>query len=418
MLERLKSNRLTQNIFSLLTLRGIDYVLNFVMLPFLLRMLGAEKFGSIVFMQSIVQYMVVAVDYGFNMTAPRDIARASDEQAIGRIFSDVMASKLLVAGVLIILTAIAIALMPPTVDFDLPLLLAVMPTVLGNIAFPVWFFQGIQQMKFITISVTAARLLILLAMFATIEKPDDYLLAAFLQSGMMIVAGLLSFGIILRQYRYVFVRPTLDGIIQSLKDGREIFVSTVAINLYTTTNIVILGLMTNAEAVGFFGAANKLIDSVKGLMGAISNAVYPHVSAKVKESPRGAIEFIKKFGKMYVGLFFVISALMSLFAAPIVKLLFGEGYQQTIEILRLMAWLPFIISLSNVFGIHFMLNFGLQNLFGRILIAAAVLDFLLIFPFTTGLGNFGVALVMVLVEIFVTGAMAYSIRNEELGIRN
>ena len=407
-------SKLTQNIFSLLTLRGIDYVLNFVMLPFLLRMLGAEKFGAIVFMQSVVQYMVVAVDYGFNMTAPRDIARASDEHSIGKIFSDVMASKLLIAGVLIVLTTLAIVLMPPSVDFDLPLLLAVMPTVLGNIAFPVWFFQGIQQMKFITISVTAARLIILLAMFATIEKPDDYLLAAFLQSGMMIVAGLLSFGIILRQYRYVFVRPTLDGVIQSLKDGREIFISTVAINLYTTTNIVILGIMTNAEAVGFFGAANKLIDSVKGLMGAISSAVYPHVSAKVNQSARDAIAFIKKFGKMYGGLFFVISALMSLLATPIVKLLFGEGYQQTIEILRLMAWLPFIIALSNVFGIHFMLNFGLQNLFGRILIAAAVLDFLLIFPFTTGFGNFGVAIVMVIVEIFVTVVMAYSIRNEEL----
>ena len=405
-------SRLTQNIFSLLTLRGVDYVLNFVMLPFLLRMLGAEKFGAIVFMQSIVQYMVVAVDYGFNMTAPRDIARASDEQSIGRIFSNVMASKLLIAGVLIVLTTFAVGIMPPSVEFDLPLLLAVLPTVLGNIAFPVWFFQGIQQMKFITITSTAARLIILLAMFATIEKPDDYILAALLQSSMMIVSGILSFGIILRQYRYVFVRPTLDGVIESLKDGRQIFISTVAINLYTTTNIVILGVMTSAEAVGFFGAANKLIDSVKGLMGAISNAVYPHVSAKVKASAIEAIAFIKRFGRMYVGLFFAISASMSLLAAPIVELLFGAGYEQTISILRLMAWLPFIIAISNVFGIHFMLNFGLQNLFSRILLAAAALDFLIIFPFTDMLGNFGVAIVMVLVEIFVSVVMGVFVSRE------
>ncbi len=408
----MRFNRLTQNIFSLLTLKGVDYVLNFVMLPFLLRMLGAERFGAIVFMQSVVQYMVVAVEYGFNMTAPRDIARASEERAIGKIFSDVMAAKFLIMSGLIVLTVIALAVMPPTVDFDVMLLMAVLPTVLGNIAFPVWFFQGIQQMKFITISVTVARLIILLAMFATVRAPEDYLIAALLQSSMMIVAGVLSFAIILRSYRYVFVRPTLEGVINVLRDGREIFVSTVAINLYTTTNIVILGLMTNPTAVGYFGAANKLIDSVKGLMGAISNAVYPHVSALVKDSPRGAIEFIKKFGRRYVGLFLGISAALSIGAAWIVELLFGAGYEQTTSILRLMAWLPFIIALSNVFGIHFMLNFGLQDLFSRILIAAAVLDFIIIFPLTSELGNFGVALVMLIVEVFVTITMGVAVRKK------
>ena len=405
-------NRLTQNIFSLLTLKGVDYVLNFVMLPFLLRMLGADRFGAIVFMQSVVQYMVVAVEYGFNMTAPRDIARASDEKSIGKIFSDVMTAKLLIAGVLIVLTVVALVVMPSTVDFDVILFLAVLPTVLGNIAFPVWFFQGIQQMKFITISVTAARLIILLSMFATVRAPDDYLIAALLQSSMMIVAGVLSFAIIFRSYRYVFVRPTLGGIKKVLLDGREIFISTVAINLYTTTNIVILGLMTNPTAVGYFGAANKLIDSVKGLMGAVSNAVYPHVSALVKDSPRGAIEFIKKFGRRYVGMCLVFSTVLSTCAAPIVEILFGAGYEQTILILRLMAWLPLVISMSNVFGIHFMLNFGLQDLFSRILIAAAVLDFIIIFPLTSAFGNIGVAAVMLLVEIFVTVVMGFAVRKK------
>ncbi|MBR1579952.1 MAG: flippase [Selenomonadaceae bacterium] len=405
-------NRLTQNIFSLLTLKGVDYVLNFVMLPFLLRMLGADRFGAIVFMQSVVQYMVVAVEYGFNMTAPRDIARASDERAIAKIFSDVMAAKVLIAAGLFALTLIALVLMPSTVEFDVLLLMAVLPTVLGNIAFPIWFFQGIQQMKFITVSVTVARLLILLSMFATVRSPDDYLIAALLQSSMTIVAGLLSFGIIVRSYRYVFVRPTFEGVIEALRDGKQIFISTVAINLYTTTNVVLLGLMTNPTAVGYFGAANKLIDSVKGLMGAFSSAVYPHVSAKVRESPRGAIEFIKKFGRWYSGAFLVVSTLMFVLARPIVEILFGAGYEQTVEILRLMAWLPFVIALSNVFGIHFMLNFGLQDLFSRILIAAAVLDFMLVVPLTVELGNIGVALVMLSVEIFVTVVMGVCVKRK------
>lgn len=402
LIKKIKNSRLTQNITALLVLKGADYILNFLMFPFLLRMIGPEKFGAIVFMQSIVQYFVIVTDYGFNMTAPRDIARADNDGEIGKIFANVMSAKIVMMSAICVLSGVIIAFLPDALGFDFWLFVAVMPLALGNIAFPVWFFQGVQKMKYITISSVVARSLLFILMLVAIREPNDYVLAALIFSSMPVVSGILSFGVIFRHFKFVFVRPSLTGILATIKDGWQIFLSTVAINLYTNTNIVILGALTSPTIVGYFGAASKLVDSFKGLMGAITQAVYPHVSAKLKISASETSNFIKKFTKYYTGLFFMISFIMFVAAEPIITILFGQNYAPSVIILRILAWLPFIISFSQVYGILTLLNFGEQATFSKILIFAAAFDLALIFPLTYTFGELGAAFVMTAVEVVVT----------------
>lgn len=399
---KFKNSKLTQNVTALLALKGADYFLNFLMFPFLLRMIGPEKFGAIIFMQTIAQYFVIVTDYGFNMTAPRDIARAENENAIGKIFMNVMSAKLIMISVIFVLSAVVILNLPSKTEFDVLLFLAVMPLALGNIAFPVWFFQGIQEMKYITISSVIARSLLLVIMLITVSSPEDYLIAALLFSSMSVVSGILSFQIIIKKYKYVFVRPDFQGILRTIKDGWQIFLSTVAINLYTNTNILILGIFTNPTIVGYFGAASKLVDSIKGLMSAVTQAVYPHVSAKLKISMEDTVFFIRKFTKYYTGLFFAISFMLCLLAEPVTIILFGEDYRSSVIILRILAWLPFIISFSQVYGIQVLLNFGKQSTFSKVLIAASVFDLVMVLPLGYFFRELGVAAVMVAVEIAVS----------------
>ena len=46
---------LLKNIISMVSLKGLEYLLALILLPYLVRVLGAEKYGSIIFMQSVVQ---------------------------------------------------------------------------------------------------------------------------------------------------------------------------------------------------------------------------------------------------------------------------------------------------------------------------------------------------------------------------
>nr|WP_269459748.1 oligosaccharide flippase family protein [Dialister massiliensis] len=61
-----KANRvLVENIFSMLTLRGLEYILSFLLVPYMLRTLGPTNYGAIAFMQSVVAYFNLFIDFGF-----------------------------------------------------------------------------------------------------------------------------------------------------------------------------------------------------------------------------------------------------------------------------------------------------------------------------------------------------------------
>jgi PST family polysaccharide transporter len=64
-------------------------------------------------------------------------------------------------------------------------------TVVGTVTFPVWFFQGIEQMKYLTIAQSSARLLTIPALMLFVRQPDHYLRAAVIQGAVPLLATLL-----------------------------------------------------------------------------------------------------------------------------------------------------------------------------------------------------------------------------------
>lgn len=98
---RHQSSSLVTNISAMVSLRGLEYICSFLLVPYLLRVLGPERFGAVAFMQSIVGYIVLIVDYGFNLTAPRAIISKGKEN-IGILFSTFCICKciLLIGGTL------------------------------------------------------------------------------------------------------------------------------------------------------------------------------------------------------------------------------------------------------------------------------------------------------------------------------
>ncbi len=62
---------LIENIFSLLTLRALEYVLAFILVPYLIRVLGPLHFGMIAFMQGIMEYFRIFVDFGYSLRRQR-----------------------------------------------------------------------------------------------------------------------------------------------------------------------------------------------------------------------------------------------------------------------------------------------------------------------------------------------------------
>lgn len=401
----LSLNVLRKNIASLLVLQGANYLLPLITIPYLVRVLGVNDFGRIAFAQAFIQYFIVLADYGFNLSATRAVALVRDNpKQLSTLFNAVMVVKtvLMVLGFGMMLVFIYLV---PSFRQDWLLYVLVYLAVLGNVLFPVWLFQGLERMRSITVFTILARLLVVIAIFTTVHHRDDYILAAALQASSMLLAGLFALVVVPRMVEMHLLWPSFSEIKEVMRDGWHVFISTAAISLYTSSNIFILGLLTNPVAVGYFSAAEKIIRAVQGLISPISQAVYPHIAGLVIRSRESALIFIRKLLWVQGSAMLAISVLLFVLAEPTVHLLLGDQFQPSVRLVEWMAALPFIIGLSNIFGIQTMLNFGMKKSFSRIIVLSGLINIALIIPLAHWLGAEGTAISVLLTEIMVTMLM-------------
>lgn len=397
--------RLISNFFSLSSVEVANYIFPLFTLPYLVRVLGPEKFGLIAFAQALVQYFVMLTDYGFNLSATRNVSiNRGNSEKVSVIFSSVIIIKLcLMILSFIVLSALVFSI--PKFRADWILYYCSFGAVVGNVLFPVWLFQGMERMKLIALLNLLAKSIFVVAIFVFVKKEVDYLFVPFLTAIGGIVAGIISITVSVKRFG-IRLRPVaVAEVIHELKEGWHIFISTAAVSLYTTSNTVILGLLTNNIIVGYYSAAEKIIRSSQRLLTPISQTIYPHISKLVADSKDNAVRFIKKALLLIGGGGFVVSLGLFVFAGPIVNILLGSQFRESIIVLRILAFLPFIIALSNILGVQTMVTFNMKEAFSKILIAAGFVNVPLALILVPLFKHVGLSIAVVTTETFVTVTM-------------
>jgi O-antigen/teichoic acid export membrane protein len=403
--------RLRKNIAALSVLQLLNYALPLAVVPYLVRVLGPAHYGLLVFAQASVNYANSVTDYGFNFSATRLVARHRDDpEALSRIFWSTAVAKMLLMLFCFAVLAGLIAVVP-VFRSHAALLAACSMLVLGNVLFPMWFFQGMEEMGAITTAQAIAKISLIPLVFLFVKNSDHVVRAAALQSGTAVLAGVVGIPLLFRIARIRWYRPRGKDVLDSFREGWDVFISTAAITVYTSTNTVVLRFMSGDAQVGYFGAANKIINGSQGVLIPITQALYPHLNSMAVKSRQAAVTLIRK------SLFWIllVSALASvaflLGAGPISHIAFGRDFDGSIVPLRWMGVLPVLLGLSNVFGVQTMLTFGMNREFNRIVTSSAVINLLLTFPFAYFWGAAGAAIAIVLTELFVTTAMFLKVRS-------
>ncbi|MFA5147907.1 MAG: flippase [Candidatus Omnitrophota bacterium] len=399
--------RLITNFFSLSSVEVANYIFPLITLPYLVRVLGPDRFGLIAFAQAFTQYFVLITDYGFNLSATRNVSiHREDTNKVSAIFSAVMLIK---ACLMIFSFAIfsAFIFSIPKFRADWLLYYCAFGLVVGNVMFPIWLFQGMERMKLIALLNFLAKLIFLAAIFIFVRKQGDYILVPLITAAGAVTAGIISL-IFARKYFGIRLVPvSAKEISHEMKEGWHIFISTAAISLYTTSNTFILGLLTNNTIVGYYNAAERIVRSGQRLFNPISQTIYPHINRLVADSKDRAVVFIKKALLMIGGGSFIVSAAIFILAGPIVRIILGPQFAQSVIVLRILAFLPFVIALSNIFGIQTMLTFDLKKQFSKIIIAAGLINIPTAILLVTLYQHVGLSIAVLATESFVTVSMFY-----------
>lgn len=396
------------NMTSLAVLQMVNFILPLLTVPYLVRVVGIDRYGLIAFAQSIIQFFIIFTDFGFNLSATREIAANRDDHAkVEKIFSAVMTVRalLLVVGFFILMGVVSII---PRLREEAMIFYLTYGLVAGGVLFPVWCFQGLEKMKHSTAMNLISRSIFVLLIFVVVRRPEDYLLVPVLSSAGMIVAGIISLIILRTKFGIRFRLVSAGTLLRQMRSSLQFFVATLASSVFSSFNTLVLGFVTTNEIVGYYAAAEKLFVAMRGLFQPIATALYPYMSFT-----RNIKLYRRIFGWSMSGAFLVGSAAW-LGSDLIVKIVFGEGFDLSAQLLRIFAAVVPISAASLLIGYPLLAALGLEKYANYSNSAGAVIHLLLVAAILPVISPALIVLVMLTVEIAVLAMKLIGVRRHGL----
>lgn len=401
---------LVTNFSSLSAVQIATYILPLVYLPYLVRVIGPDKFGAIAFAQAVVLYFNLITNLGTNLYAPREIAISKgDNIKISNLVSNILFLKIIFLLLAIFSYFIVIGIVP---NFRAEKILFMFTggSLIVTALLPTWFFQGIEKMANIAIANLLSRGLGVFLIFTVINNKSDYIYVPLVNISSQMLGLFFMYYIMITKEKIKIVKPNIFLTKKIIKESIPLFISNVSVSIYTGINIIVLGFLTNYTIVGYYSAAQKIVRAGLSIQGQLGVVFYPHISKMVSISKEKAIASIKK--AFMVMMLFAIPATIFIFfnADAIVRLLFGNKFSLSVVPMQILSFLFIIIGLSNVFGMQILLPFGKRKELMKPIITAGIVNLALIFYLVPILKQNGAALAWVISEIWVTFWMYLKIK--------
>ncbi|WP_405378517.1 oligosaccharide flippase family protein [Nonlabens sp. Asnod3-A02] len=267
-----------KNYGALTVLQALNYILPFLIIPFLERNLGLERFGLVMLAQYLMAFCIAFADFGFSTTATREISLIKEGKGDYSIiyFKVFWARMILLIAVFILLCVFVFAIPRFRVEWHIYLLSY--GVVIGQTILADWFFQGIERMQLLTIINAVAKILFTVLLFVFISSPEDYSYVPLFNSIGFLVAGITMFTISLNYVSWQW--PNFKDSKEFYKESFQIFISDISSQLTFAANGLVLGLFVGDSVVGIFSAFDRLMIAAKKMYLPFYQAMYPYMSRK------------------------------------------------------------------------------------------------------------------------------------------
>ncbi|MBI3315227.1 MAG: flippase [Candidatus Omnitrophica bacterium] len=398
MVDPLEGKRVMHNVASLSWLQAITYVLPLIILPYLFRIIGPERFGLVAFAQAFVQYFIILTDYGFSVSATKEISLCHEDNArVSRVFSAVMTVKIALA-LLSFLVLSGIVYFVPKFRDDWMVYVLSFGAVAGGAIFPVWFFQGVERMRYIARLNIVGEFAFVFCILLFVRGPEDYLKVPLVGSSVLLITGLAAQYILWSKFGMSFRWPEYKDIRRQLKAGWDVFISVVAINAYTTTRVFAVGLLTNNTLTGFYSVAERISGAIQTFpLSSFSQAIFPRLSKIFHKNKAKAFEIMRHIQLITIVISLICLPVFFLLAPLIVKLVCGGTYPAAVLSLRFLLVSVFFIS-SNAFRVQFLLVCGRTDIYSKIHVSMAMIGLPLIIIFIYAFSYAGAAIATAAIE--------------------
>lgn len=348
----IKNNRkILENFSYLSVLQILNMLLPLLVYPYLIRVLGKETYGLVIFAQAVLGYFVVLINFGYNITATKEVSiHKNNVKKLNKILSSVLIIKGFLLLVSLFILTFLIAVIPDFQNYKTLLYLTLWMCIYEFI-FPVYYFQGIEEMKYITLLTLFSRVSFLVLIFFLINSKKDYLLVPIINGIGALLAGLIAQFILIKKgikYKwqpfYVLKHYFNKSVIMALAYASN----TLKVNF----SIVVIKIFFSFKEVAYFDLAIKISRLGGAFLDLISVSVFPKMSRDKN------IKFLKKVIVISLSLAFLFVLIVELFAPYLIMIIGGEEMLNATNLLRVIVFFIPIQILGSLLGRNCLIVYG------------------------------------------------------------
>ena len=400
-------SRVAKNSIALFGVQICRKVFPLVSVPYLARTLHPSGWGTVAFVLSLGEILALTIEFGFNLSATREMSQSRDSPtACGAIMSGVMGAQALLVCVCTALTLMLYQHIP-LLSSNPRLVAAGLLYAVAQGCTPLWFFQGLEKMALAAGLEIASKSLGLVGLFVFVHSLEDGWKVVTLQATAAFIST--ATGIMLALRHLSYTPPTKLLIFGALRKGWPLFLFRSAESFYGVGNCFVLGLFAGPPVVGYFAVAEKISKATFGLLNPIREAMYPRLSYLVASSEHQAARLARWGIGIMTASGLVLTAILSVFAPAFIRLLAGPTFIRAVPVLRVMAWLPLVLSITYSVGLQWLLPLGRDATVNRIIMCGGIANLSLAFFLAPRAGELGMAWSVLAAELLVSCSMAWTV---------
>ena len=383
-------------------LRILNIIFPIITFPYVARVLSPEGIGKVDFSLSIIQYFVLIANLGIPTYAVRECAKIRDDKdKLTQTFQEIFGINMLALVLSYILFTFVILNVNQLNSYRKILIIASFNILTTSIGME-WFYQAIEEYKYITIRSIFVKLISLVAIFLFVRDENDIIIYALITVLSTSLGYIYNF-IHVRKYIYFFKRYRHYNFKRHLKPILLLFAMNLSVSIYVNLDKVMLGFLADDTAVGLYTAANKMVKVILALVTSLGVVLLPRMSYYIENNEDILVKRLinKSFNFILmisipatIGIFMLAEAIILLYAGP--------NYIEAIPTIRIISPIIIAIGLSNLIGIQILTSYGKEKITLVSTLIGAIINFTLNLLLIPSMQQNGAAIGTIVAESSVT----------------
>lgn len=340
--------------------------------PYITRVLGVETNGAISFATSVVNYFALFATLGLSSYGVKACAQVKDDkEQLSKVTQELLAISSIAAIIVLTVLYLSLWFVPQFKDYK-SLMLVYSINIVLNVLGINWMYQGIEKYKYITTRSIIFKIISVILMFLFVKKPSDGIIYAMISVFAASAGNILN---MIYSHNYIsFLRKKGYNFSRHLKPIFLLFATTLAINVYSHMDTVMLGLYHGDYATGIYSVAVKVKTILLTLISSFSLVIMSRLSYVGRNSENSMYGLLQKSYELLIFITIPVCTYFTLFSLESVIFLSGTSFAEASVPMKILMPTIIVSSVSQIIGSQYSISIGKEKNLMIAVVAGAIVN--------------------------------------------